>query len=283
MLVAAALVLTAGCGSVSGSAQPAAEVSGSSAARPSVESATPAGEAPSATVSANVGSPPSAAATPGKAPRCPPTPSGASFASVDYVDFLQANDTEYIADLMGRLAVSTTQIGPVQLRVRCSFSELNAATHRMTPQAENGDAGFLTAGTEVHAITGWSPLCRLAAQRDGKRRVYLAYEETATQATPKPCALRPTATAGTLQQATPSRCAGHGFSLSMSGTGGQPSPLAEAGWFGVNGQVPGVPKSGWRIISQTADAAEAQSGGVVLHLVRGLDETWLVDSGSTCS
>jgi hypothetical protein len=202
---------------------------------------------------------------------------------VDYVDFLQANDTEYIADLMTHLAVSTAQIGPVQLRVRCSFSELNAATQRMTPQAENGDAGFLTAGTEVHAIMGWSPLCRLAAQRDGKWHVYLAYAESATQATPKPCALQPTSTAATLPHATPSRCAGHGFALSMSGTGGQPSPLEEAVWFGVNGRVPGVPKSGWRIISQTADAAEAQSGGVVLHLVRGLDETWLVDSGSTCS
>ncbi|WP_411285602.1 hypothetical protein, partial [Lapillicoccus sp.] len=83
------------------------------------------------------------------------------------------------------------EVGAVQLRVRCSLNELNDRTHQMPPPARDGDAGFLPAGTPVHAVNGWSPLCRLAARLDGSWHVYLALDERATTAEPRPCAVSP--------------------------------------------------------------------------------------------
>ena len=115
-----------------------------------------------------------------------------SSVAVDYVDFVQANGRQYVADLGGaRLSVGEAEVGAVQLRVRCSLSELNDRTHQTPPPARDGDAGFLPAGTPVHAVNGWSPLCRLTAEHDGSWRVYLALDEAASTARPRPCAVNP--------------------------------------------------------------------------------------------
>jgi hypothetical protein len=100
-------------------------------------------------------------------PRIEPTPGHA--VSVDYVDFVQANGIQYLAaDNLGLspVTVAAADVGPVQFRVRCALSELNRQTQQMPPPPRDGDAGLLTAGTPVHAVKGWSPSCRLAAQRD---------------------------------------------------------------------------------------------------------------------
>jgi hypothetical protein len=122
---------------------------------------------------------------------CPPIPTNTPSATADYVDFIEAHNTQYLAPLGESLTVPSTALGAEELRIRCSFSALNAATQRETPKAENGDAGFLAPGTPVYAITGWPALCRLAAQHGDDRRwyVYLALEKNAQTATPKPCAL----------------------------------------------------------------------------------------------
>lgn len=125
--------------------------------------------------------------------QCPPIAPGAGYADVDYIDFVQANGTQYMADLRGTVkggpvGVSPADIGAEQFKVKCSFSQLNQQTQRMTPRATNGDAAFLTPGTPVYSIKGWSPNCRLAARRDGQWHVYLAYQQGKMLATPKPCA-----------------------------------------------------------------------------------------------
>jgi hypothetical protein len=124
-------------------------------------------------------------------PGCPPISTNAQKATVDYVDFIEANDTQYVAPLGNPLTVPFTALGAEQLSVRCSFSALNALTRRETPRPQNGDAAFLAPGTPIYAITGWPVLCRLAAQSgdDGQWHVYLAQENDAQRATTRPCAL----------------------------------------------------------------------------------------------
>lgn len=113
--------------------------------------------------------------------------------SVDYADFVQANGIQYlVAESLGGTSapVTAAQVGPVQFRVRRSFSDLNERTHQMPSAPRNGDAGALPAGTPVYAVKGWSPLCRLAAQRYGSWLVYLATAGHSATAQPRPCAER---------------------------------------------------------------------------------------------
>lgn len=139
-----------------------------------------------------VASPGTAATSPGpSADGCPTDPgNGNSAVMVDYVDFVQANGQQYVADLGGHhVELAAADIGRVQFYVRCSLSEPNAQTHQSPPPLQDGYAGHLPTGTPVHAITGWSPRCRLAAQRDGSWKVYLAQDVQAPVATPTRCAL----------------------------------------------------------------------------------------------
>jgi hypothetical protein len=121
------------------------------------------------------GSGPASAADPGHAGQshCPDV-SHAGHAAVDYVDFLQANQRQYIASLPPHAKATHVQVGALQFRVRCEFSQLNDRTHRATPRPEDGDAAFLRAGTAVYSIKHWSPTCRLAARQDGRWKVYVA-------------------------------------------------------------------------------------------------------------
>jgi len=129
---------------------------------------------------------------PGLAPGCPPAhaPPGGGQAAVDYVDFLQANGRNYIADLAGnRVRISPSDLGPVALQVRCSYAAVNDATGLVLGEPRDGDSAFLAPGTRVYTVRGWSPLCRLAAMHDHVLLVYLAYRPDVKVATPEPCAL----------------------------------------------------------------------------------------------
>lgn len=166
-LLLAAVAVLAGCGQA-----PGGDASGETAGGPAGAYGTGAG---------------------GSADGCPPVEPGRGGAAVrvDYVDFVQANGRQYVAGLGASDAtVSATEVGPVQFRVRCSLRDLNSRTDQMPPPARDGDAGLLPAGTPVHEVTGWSPLCRLAAQRDGVWRVYLALDSSAPTATPAPTCQR---------------------------------------------------------------------------------------------
>ncbi len=112
--------------------------------------------------------------------------------AVDYVDFIHANGMSYgVAEEMNlpSVPIAVSDIGAEQFRVRCSLSQLNNQTHVFPPPPRDGDASFLPAGTPVHAITGWSPTCRLAAQLHGTWRVYLAVDKDSSPAKPQPCAV----------------------------------------------------------------------------------------------
>ncbi len=115
---------------------------------------------------------------------------GRSITHLDYVDFVQANGRNYVADLDRVPPITGVEIGTRVLWVRCSFSKLNYATGQVPPMPRDGDAAFLTPGTAVYAIRGWPPACRLAASHDGKWHVYLAYRSGGRVATPERCSLQ---------------------------------------------------------------------------------------------
>jgi len=89
---------------------------------------------------------------------------------------------------------------------------------------------------------------------------------------------------GTSTAAAAASCrSGSGFALSLvSDTGGQPTPILAAIWFGRHGGVPGIPTGGWRQVSHNGASAVVKSGDVTLHVVQGPDRTWQVDSGERC-
>jgi len=76
-----------------------------------------------------------------------------------------------------------------------------------------------------------------------------------------------------------------GFESSLvSNQGGQPSPVRAAEWFAVHGGVANIPPSKkWSKLSQDNQGVTVYSGKTVLHILRGTDGTWLVDSGKQCS
>jgi hypothetical protein len=115
---------------------------------------------------------------------------GQGYAAVDYVDFVQAFGHQYLADFGGRIIATATRsdLSEVVLRSRCSFSALNDRTHKDPGRARDGDTGFLPPGTPIYAIKGWSHECRLAAEHEGRLRVYVASQDHAAFATPRPCA-----------------------------------------------------------------------------------------------
>ncbi len=153
-------------------------------------------EAPPATqvlIEATTPPPMTATRTPTAALDCPPfvAPGRGGYASVDYVDFLQAHGRQYIAGLGPPARVTPSDLGAQDLIVGCSYSAVNDATGHV-PQGpiRDGDAAYLTPGTPVFAIKGWSPTCRLAARLKGELHVYLAYLPHTAVAKPDPCALR---------------------------------------------------------------------------------------------
>ena len=75
-----------------------------------------------------------------------------------------------------------------------------------------------------------------------------------------------------------------GFELSLvSDRGGQSSPVRAAEWFAIHGGVPNIPATQWSKASIDGTGVAVFSGKTVLHVVRGTDGTWLVDSGKHCS
>ena len=112
---------------------------------------------------------------------------GNSAVMVDWVDFVQLSGTQYIAGLDGQVPpVASAQLGTVVGRVRCQLSVLNFS-EQPGPNVD-GDAAFLPIGTEVHAIDGFEPSCRVAARIDGAIRVYLAHHNVGGYSKAVPCA-----------------------------------------------------------------------------------------------
>lgn len=104
---------------------------------------------------------------------------------------------------------------------------------------------------------------------------------TATDASLSALRLEGSATPAVASPASATTCSGFALSL-VSDRGGQPTPVAAAEWFTGHGGVAGLPQSGWREDGQDETGATVRSGAVTLHVVRGPDQTWQVDSGSQC-
>ena len=109
---------------------------------------------------------------------------------VDWVDFVQLHGVQYIAGMDGPVPpVSTAVLGPIVGRVQCQLSVLTF--HRPPGAAVDGDAAFLAVGTQVRAIAGFEPACRVAARIDGQYRVYLAHHDAGGVSKAVPCARAP--------------------------------------------------------------------------------------------
>jgi hypothetical protein len=109
---------------------------------------------------------------------------------VDWVDFVQLSGTQYIAGLDGLVPpVPSTQLGAVVGRVTCQLSALEFS-EQPGPNVD-GDAAFLTIGTEIHAVHGFEPSCRVAARIEGANRVYLAHHDVGGYSKAVPCAKAP--------------------------------------------------------------------------------------------
>lgn len=111
-----------------------------------------------------------------------------SHVAIDYVDFVDHDGRRYLAGSNDAPPVAPADLGEVILRSACSFSAFNERTGRDPGRPRDGDTGFLPPGTTIHAVRGWAPECRLAAERDGQVHAYLALDPTAERARPAPCA-----------------------------------------------------------------------------------------------
>lgn len=115
---------------------------------------------------------------------------GNTIVAVDWVDFVQLDGTQYVANVDGAVPdVPADQLGSVVGRVRCELSVLTF--HAAPGPAVDGDAAFLKVGTPVHAIQGYAKSCRLAAQISGANRVYLAHADLGGVSRAVPCAKAP--------------------------------------------------------------------------------------------
>lgn len=117
-------------------------------------------------------------------------PQGNSVVMVDWVDFVQLGGTQFNAGLDGpATTIASAQLGAVVGRVRCQLSALKFS-EQPGPNVD-GDAAFLAIGTEVHAIHGFEPSCRVAARIEGTNRVYLAHHDVGGYSKAVPCAKAP--------------------------------------------------------------------------------------------
>jgi len=118
---------------------------------------------------------------------CTDTPTdGVSTVMVDWIDFLQLNGTQYVADRPGSpQSVSSQELGGVIGRVTCMLSALKF-TQQPGP-AVDGDAAFLPIGTEVFSIKGVASSCRVAVKHQGVNRAYVAVTGPTGSTSPTAC------------------------------------------------------------------------------------------------
>lgn len=100
--------------------------------------------------------------------------------TVDYIDFIQHGDIQYVAAFSGNLGRDLTDadLGAEQFRVRNAIARGGSGAGG-TPR--DGDAAFVSAGGPVYAVRGYRPSFRVAARHDGRLVLYEADSNVAAK------------------------------------------------------------------------------------------------------
>lgn len=128
-----------------------------------------------------------AAATVGPCPKVEPLPAGESVA-VDWVDFIQWRGRTLGHDF----SPSAPHVKATELQrlftIDCTIDVLVGMNHRLVGSFTDRDASYLSVGTQVYAIAGYDPACRVAVNGSGGIDTYVATQATDGQSSPLPCA-----------------------------------------------------------------------------------------------
>ncbi|MEP7104505.1 MAG: hypothetical protein ABI838_01485 [Chloroflexota bacterium] len=90
---------------------------------------------------------------------------------IDWVNFVQVRETQYVAGPGGSETVPEAALGPVYTHVK---AKLSGRICDPGYRPRDGDAAFLDPGTPVYQLTGYPPGQRLAARFNGQLVVYSA-------------------------------------------------------------------------------------------------------------
>jgi hypothetical protein len=98
---------------------------------------------------------------------------GACRVQIDWVDFVQVGQTQFVARVGNPPALHETDLGPAVMTVKFKV-EGNICDPDYKPK--DGDAAFLEVGTPVYQVKGYAPSELLAAFRNGEVVAYHAFK-----------------------------------------------------------------------------------------------------------
>jgi hypothetical protein len=101
----------------------------------------------------------------------PGSAQGCSNVQIDWVDFIQLADTQYLAGLGAPMTILESDLGPVVARVKFKVAG-NVCDPNYKPK--DGDAAFLEPGTAIYQVNGQPVSKVLAARRNGQIIGYVA-------------------------------------------------------------------------------------------------------------
>ena len=98
---------------------------------------------------------------------------GCGYRTVEYIDFIQHGEIQYVASFSGPLGRGLTDadLGAEQFRVKNALARGGSGGGG---RPRDGDSAFVSAGDPVYAVRGYRPTFRVAAHRDGRLVLYEA-------------------------------------------------------------------------------------------------------------
>jgi len=100
---------------------------------------------------------------------------------VEYIDFIQHGEIQYVASFSGTLGRGLTEadLGAEQFRVKNALARGGSGGGG---RPRDGDSAFVAAGEPVYAVRGYRSTFRVAAHRDGRLVLYEADSNPAAKA-----------------------------------------------------------------------------------------------------
>ena len=92
---------------------------------------------------------------------------------IDWIDFVQVGQTQFVAGTGNPPAIQESDLGPVILKVKFKVEGNVCDPHYKT---KDGDAAFLDVGTPVYQVNGHPPSELVAARRDGSIVAFQAFK-----------------------------------------------------------------------------------------------------------